>query len=206
MQFRLIYSGGLLKSASRGNTRNKEKHDIRLELHKQLQRLWETHPLLKFYNQDMHWERQGQRHYGEQHDRVGTRIQDLQNRYNGFVPIVTEFFGTYCELDILFLRAEPEGNLISGGGGDIDNRIKTLLDALQIPKPGQRGASADDAERDPRPLFVLMTDDSLISSIRITADRLLMLESDCDPADACLIVTVTVKTSNALLSPFGISF
>ena len=37
-----------------------------------------------------------------------------------------------CGLKILFLRKEGPGKLILQGG-DIDNRLKTLLDALKMP-------------------------------------------------------------------------
>jgi len=52
-------------------------------------------------------------------------VEDIAKRYEGFVPVVNKDFGMFCELDILFLRAEPSGRLIKrdSGGGDLDNRI-----------------------------------------------------------------------------------
>ena len=47
MQFHLIYSGDLLKSAGNNQRRTWEKHALRCHLHEQLKKLWHTHPALK---------------------------------------------------------------------------------------------------------------------------------------------------------------
>jgi hypothetical protein len=67
------------------------------------------------------------------------------------------------------LRAEAPGRIIVGRG-DIDNRLKTLFDALRAPtskqeiKEGARATSADD------PLYVLLEDD-LITRASVETDR-----------------------------------
>jgi hypothetical protein len=38
-----------------------------------------------------------------------------------------------ARLSIVMLRPEPPGSIITAGG-DIDNRLKTLFDALRMPK------------------------------------------------------------------------
>jgi hypothetical protein len=75
-----------------------------------------------------------------------------------------------CALDTLFLRFDQPPGEILRGGGDIDNRIKTLFDALQMPSwcegvdpPG----GSDDL------LFCRLEDDSLVTEVKITTDRLL---------------------------------
>jgi hypothetical protein len=57
--------------------------------------------------------------------------QFARNGYN-FVPLVTERLLLLCRLDVLFLRPDPPGSLIKSG--DIDNRLKTLFDALRMPE------------------------------------------------------------------------
>ncbi|HZO42622.1 MAG TPA: hypothetical protein VFE97_25630 [Methylomirabilota bacterium] len=52
-----------------------------------------------------------------------------------FVPLISQRAGLIVELDVLFLRPQLPGAVVSSGG-DLDNRIKTLLDALRIPEPG----------------------------------------------------------------------
>jgi hypothetical protein len=104
----------------------------------------------------------------------------------------------------LFLGAEPAGKIISrdAGGGDLDNRLKTLLDALCIRQRGGIGRKPDDSI-DPDPIFVLLSDDSLVTSIRVTTDRLLTTATN-DPAEACLIIHANVKTIDSTRLPYGI--
>jgi hypothetical protein len=39
---------------------------------------------------------------------------------------------TSCSIDILFLHRDAPGRIVRSGG-DIDNRIKVLFDALRVP-------------------------------------------------------------------------
>lgn len=207
MQFHLVYAGNLLKSGRSGHTW--EKHQIRRYLHPQLKRLWETHPLLSFYALDQHWQPVG--HGRTVVDHWTTKVGNIAKNFEGYVPLVMADFGMVCELEILFLRAEPAGNLLQrggSGGGDIDNRMKVLFDGLCMPVRGQVKLRSDDTP-DPSPMYVLVQDDSLITSLKVTADRFLAAGSDADPADpaeACVIVSVNVKVADPIKLPYGISF
>ena len=200
MEFRLVYWGSDLKAATSGNLRANEKGILRKFFHEQLQVLWQTHPLLKFYQEDSHWQKLGlaKSHYPHKE----TQLEKLSKDWGGYIPLVNETFGTYCELDILFLRPEPIGGLISRGasGGDIDNRIKTLFDSFA---PPQRGSGETDPAKEPT--FVLLSDDSLIGSFNIATDRLLTPKTG-DSSEAYVVIHVNIKTSNPLLVPYGISF
>jgi hypothetical protein len=206
MQFHLVYAGNLLKSGNKGHTW--EKHQIRRYLHPQLKRLWETHPLLAFYAQKNHWEQGGLASFPVAHAR--TKTEEIAKHFEGYVPLVMADFGMVCELEILFLRAEPPGKLLQrggAGGGDIDNRMKVLFDGLCMPERGQVRLRGDDAP-DPDPMYVLVQDDSLITSLTVTADRFLAAAGDADPADpaeACVIVSVNVKVADPTKLPYGIS-
>ena len=68
------------------------------------------------------------------------------------------------------MRRENPGDLV-GHGGDLDNRIKTLFDALQIPKVLNGGLTPLEGEA---PFFVLLEDDALITDMRVSTDRLLV--------------------------------
>jgi hypothetical protein len=199
MEFRLFYWGNDLKAASSGKTRASEKEAIRNFFHSQLQILWQTHPVLKFYQQDAHWHDGGLAKSIYPHK--DTQLEKLSNDWGGYIPLVNEKFGTYCELDILFLRPEPVGGLINKGasGGDIDNRIKTLFDSFA---PPQRGG--DEPHTATEPTFVLLSDDSLIGSFSIVTDRLLTTKTD-DSSEAYVVIHVTVKTSNPLLAPYDVT-
>ncbi|NTU74387.1 hypothetical protein HGB07_09740, partial [Candidatus Roizmanbacteria bacterium] len=89
-----------------------------------------------------------------------------------FVPLISQDLHLICELNIVMLRPEPPGLLITQGG-DIDNRLKTLFDALRVPKNigelPKEAAVAPDEE----PFYCLLEDDNLITSISVRTDRLL---------------------------------
>jgi hypothetical protein len=207
MEFHLVYAGNLLKSSRSGKTW--EKHQIRRYFHPQLKKLWETHPLLQFYTEPQHSDRRGKQIVIEHH--TDTQLGTLAQKFEGYIPLVMKDFGMVCELDILFLRAEPAGNVLQrggAGGGDIDNRIKTLFDALCLPLRGQAAKPRLGDEPDPTPLYVLLEDDSLITSVKITADRFLAAVDDAapdDPASACLVLSVNVKAANPTLLPYQVN-
>jgi hypothetical protein len=60
-------------------------------------------------------------HLAKQYERLG---------YN-FVPLVTEQIRLFCGISVLFLRPSMPGDVMLSG--DLDNRLKTLFDALRMP-------------------------------------------------------------------------
>ena len=69
---------------------------------------------------------------------VPNRMLEFADRYARcgyrFMPLISDWFftGIPCSLDILFLRRDGPGSLVKHGG-DIDNRLKVLFDALRMP-------------------------------------------------------------------------
>jgi hypothetical protein len=187
MQFRLTYRGRL-PAESRSETRARDKHRIRREIHQQLSELWRSHPFLRNYLKP----RVSSWGMKDVNSPTVPTIQDIfepreygpspvdemasRHKYKGFafVPLVGGEFGinTACALDILFLRRDDPGGLI-GGGGDIDNRIKVLLDALKMPRSGDGFNPKNAPEQSETPFFCLLQDDSLITELRVATDRLL---------------------------------
>jgi hypothetical protein len=79
--------------------------------------------------------------------------------------------------------------------GDIDNRLKTLLDELRIPEAGEN-YSARQPAADEDPFFCLLEDDKLITRIAVETDDLLQPlkgKSSIDPADSRLVITVKIR-------------
>ena len=195
MHFHLIYSGDLLKSANARPTW--EKHAIRNSLHDQLKKLWETHPALRYYaNKTV-----------EIDDNEG-RLQPpkpfldvLAHSYSRagirFVPLMTKANGLVCSLDILFLRHDQPGG-IEECRGDIDNRVKTLIDALRIPADGGEMKKKPGDAPDPNPMYCLMDDDKLITKLKVETDKLLFSISGAKN-EAYLIIRV----ETAQVDPFG---
>ncbi|MFN2392410.1 MAG: hypothetical protein ABR566_10635 [Pyrinomonadaceae bacterium] len=128
MEFRLIYEGSL-KSSGNSTKHVKEKHAIRKEFHKQLSTLGGYHRTLQRWMTDVLQNIPGT---SEQMTKLEIMARQYSRFGYRFVPLVSRDNFMICGLDILFLRRENPGDLILRGG-DIDNRIKTLLDALRMP-------------------------------------------------------------------------
>jgi hypothetical protein len=180
MQFRLVYQGKLPAAGGSG-TRNQEKHAIRKVLHKQLGQLWQCQPILSRYLiADSPNNRSGAEMMADKFERCGFR----------FLPLFGDYFGSLaCALDILFLRRDQPGDLIKYGG-DIDNRIKVLFDALRMPQECQELDGQKPGE-DENPFFCLLQDDRQITEVNITTDRLLTPQTtDENINDVHLIIHV----------------
>jgi|ERR1039458_8394765 hypothetical protein len=225
MEFRLIYRGHL-PAEGRGGGRAKEKQFIRKGFHKQLRELWKQQPDLRAQSENrfVNLGARDETFYLDRAIRPGSNIivpatgslaadpgaktwmehiaEDHQRCGGRFVPLVTKAGGFTCSLDILFLRRDNPGGLIVKGadGGDIDNRIKVLFDGLKMPETVSDLGGLP-LESDENPFFCLLEDDSLITSVTITTDRLL-LERDSEEKrnDVYLIIHVTVLNPSALFA------
>lgn len=184
MQFRQTYQGPL--KAARANmdqerARAADKHQIRRRIHRQLKRLWAEHPSLREHGAFPTGERGQKRPYLEW-ARDNWRI----GKFN-FIPLVTKRESLYCKLEILMLRFGQPGRTL----GDIDNRLKTLFDALQKPQRiDEIGPANPKAGEDP--FFVLMENDEDITHVSVETDRLLRPLTANDN-DVHLIITVSVR-------------
>jgi hypothetical protein len=219
VEFRLVYQGPLPSSGNRStSSRVAQKHGIRKAFHPQLAQLWSTHPGLKSLGPFAQETRSGatlsdyarlhlfdqspeRLHMLEQSPERPSILEELSRRFAvcgfNFVPLINTSLALVCGLDILFLRHEEPGALVTQGG-DIDGRIKTLLDALRMPKPGNEVVGiAPDA--DENPFFCLLEQDTLITDLRVTTDRLLT-EAGAGHAkqDVMLIIQVTVRRTMAM--------
>ncbi len=79
-------------------------------------------------------------------------------------------------------------------GGDIDNRLKTLFDAMRIPVATEdyiRRIPADDE----KPMYCLLEDDKLITKITVETDQLLQLSSGTttDAHQVRLVIRVQLR-------------
>ena len=176
--FRLIYEGPLP-----ANGTPVQKQAIRDALRPQLQDLWSRPPFAALAA-----------HRGAftppvnppDHNQVSFVVQ--RGGHN-FVSVIHRGAALVCHLDILFLRPRDPGELIHGG--DLDNRLKTLFDALTVPDDNQVLAAPPAPVN---PYFCLLQDDALITQVRIDTDRL--LRPAPVPAQLVhLVITVTVKAT-----------
>lgn len=107
----------------------------------------------------------------------------------------------YCELEITFLRQQAAGQLI-GDGGDIDNRVKTLLDALSVPPHAQSAQFPQDPSQT-EPVYCLLQDDSLVTKMAVETDRL--LRPSANKHELVAIIQVMVRASRVTWGNVGIS-
>lgn len=206
IEFRLLYSGSLL-GASRNNTRAKLKHAMRKEFHPQLKRLWDTNNELERYLRAVY-----AGNFNPETDAPATSPENVLDRAMDilskrrerfgyrFIPLVTEKLCLSASIDILFLRPEDPGLLINSG--DLDNRIKTIFDALRMPNSAAEIAGEPPMGDEQRFFCCLLEDDKLITQIRVTTDQLLMLpkHTQVDPNDVFLVLYVKVMQTK---TPFG---
>jgi hypothetical protein len=87
-------------------------------------------------------------------------------------------------------------------GGDLDNRLKVLLDALRVPNSDQLPAlSAPAAKEDP--FYTVLEDDALVTRLNVEADRLLDPDSN-DESDVLLLLQVTVRAARVTVDTMGL--
>ena len=215
MKFTLTYDGPLPPSANKPKT--KAKWAIRKHFHPQLVDLWMHHPTLKTLDLNREYPIRGgmmvQGHhlhpgpltapFEVRKDLVGKQetidlCADIAKHGRKFRPLVRETFALHCGLKILFLRRDDPGGVYSGG--DIDGRIKTLLDALAMPQHAEQVLTDEDA---PSTIFCLLEDDSMVSGLQVETERLLAHKNEgSDYARLVIEVDVRVRMATVYNSYF----
>lgn len=179
MEFTLFYDGKLTSNANASR-----KHQIRKQFHEQMKVLWDQEPLAHLKNGIL------QGSGPEDPPGVPTHRKKFE-----FVPLVHSYLQLVAELDITMLLPGPPGQIIRRGG-DLDNRLKTLLDALTTPDQNQ----TPDGNPEPgeQPFFCLLEDDKLITGLSIKTDRLLVAGAGSD--DVRLLIRVNPRAVVATFS------
>ncbi|GMO78815.1 hypothetical protein BwDG23_48470 [Bradyrhizobium ottawaense] len=186
MKFRLIFEGAI---PPRPRATLSQLHDIRLKLAPQLETLWSFEPLAREKNSWLQHPGSEPRGYAILEQR-GTSL---------FAPLISKRNDLQCELDVTFLRQQAPGQLI-GDGGDIDNRVKTLLDALSVPPPAQADFFSTIGPN--RPIYCLLQDDGLVIKLTVETDRL--LRPAADKYDLFAILHVTVRATRVTFGTLGL--
>jgi hypothetical protein len=173
MEFTLYYRGEL-----RANRGPRDKHRLRRHFHAQLKELWDEPPL------------KGKRTAlldasGPGDESIIHSIESFE-----FAPLVCSGLWLVADLRITLLRPEPPGRIITQAG-DIDNRLKTLLDALTMPHQPNALPPNATPSGDESPFFCLMEDDNLIARLDVGSDRL--LDPTAQPAEVVLLIHVRTR-------------
>jgi len=190
MKFRLLYEGEI---PPRQKASLEDIQAIRMKLEPQLRALWQFPPLSNSAPRLLQYKVQNDPH----------SIDLVETRGNcPFIPIVSKKIDLQCALDITFLRQQAPGQLI-GDGGDIDNRLKTLLDALSAPPLSQQDFFRKVVIEPGNAIHCLLQDDSLVIQLAVETDRLLRAaESDFD---LVALIQVSVTASQLTYANLGIA-
>ncbi len=158
MKFTLYYDGILTS-----NAKAVYKQKIREHFHNQLKELWNQEPLASL-----------------------EPVLCSRREFN-FAPLVHSQMRLVAEIDIAMLLPGSPGQIIRRGG-DIDNRLKTLLDSLTMPDHNQTPDESPNQDQDP--FFCLLEDDKLITGLGVKTDRLLKTGAESDEVK----LLISVKT------------
>lgn len=185
MRFFLVYRGPLTSTQSKQKKTIAERINIRKQIAPQMERLWTTRNLV-----ELQWDARvpinPEQYLGSPASPFGTwkvfppeyppeaGYADLAapiiKHGKPFRPLIRESLNLTCTLKILFLRQEDPGALIKRTG-DIDNRIKTFIDALELPTEGLEGDENDQMN------YPLLENDTLVRGLEINTERLLLPET-----------------------------
>ena len=78
--------------------------------------------------------------------------------------------------------------------GDIDNRLKTIFDALRMPASKDELGGYETPEEGETPFYCLLTDDKLISRVSVETDTLLQPTSlEAGDNDARLVILIKLR-------------
>jgi hypothetical protein len=197
MKFTLTYEGEL-----RSNDDYRRKWEIRKYFHPQLEELWRIAPPLQavrkfqflpkggWWNIEIHHSQPDERTPPRNQDELINLLEPLTVDNRGFFPLVRNSLALQCGLKILFLRKEEPGRVYQGG--DLDNRLKTLLDALSVPNGDQ---IVDDPTLD-GPIYCLLEDDELVKRLSVDTQRLLS-RPNSSQHEVHLVIEVDVHVTQA---------
>lgn len=210
MRFHLTYSGPLKSNKPWNpddpNDRDKRaghKHSIRRCFHTQLKRFWEENLFYSGEMMDAAAKDVLPRGVAAWVDDPGARIpmvKVLGEIYGiglyKFVPLAWKEAGVGCSLRMLCLRREDTVAI----GRDLDNRIKTVIDALTRPLDTQGSPLAEDGSILPPqsgedPFYVLMDDDRRVDHLEVKTDALLDIPEGEDESWVHLVINVELRAT-----------
>lgn len=154
MKFKLLYFGEL-----RVNPKKRSQHitNIRMQFHPQLKKLVENSPWNNLQKYMM----------------PNPTKNPISTRHIGGIdwnPIITPNLKLLAELDILLLHPE----IVGLARTDVDNRMKTLLDALRSPQ--NEHEIGENTPKNMGPIYTLLDDDHLVTKISVNTSHLLTPE------------------------------
>ncbi|MDR0449477.1 MAG: hypothetical protein LBG89_03410 [Rickettsiales bacterium] len=183
MKFKLLYYGELMTNPK---SRSRHVSEIRMALHHQLKKLMGHAP----------WDNLAAHMVPNP-----TKAPILSKSLGGYVfnPLISDKLNMFVELDIQMLHPES----IGFARADIDNRAKTLLDALRCPQ--NEHECGENMPKNTGAIYTLLDDDNLVSKLSINTSRLLSAQdifterASEDDEKIFLMINVNVRISEGTL-------
>ena len=120
-----------------------------------------------------------------------------------FRPLTVSGLHLFCSLDILFLRRGEQGRAVRAG--DIDNRIKTLIDGLRTPQSQEEMDGIEEHFQSGEIIYCLLEDDDRILHFSVETDTLLapIPETGEPQSQADILLTVEVTPTLVTFNSVG---
>jgi hypothetical protein len=222
MRFRLTYEGELRPGqrdpdSGQWDRLAEHKQHIRKCFHRQLKYLWQTNRFLRdhkmhpaaYNNPNWVTYPTSGASWGDDKSDYRPMFEVIANNFreNGysFVPLIRSELSLICSLNILFLRRDIPGSVVSAG--DLDNRIKTLIDALRRPQSANELRGNETPGDGEDPFYCLLEDDKLVTQLSVETDTLLEPPTEGSVEQhrqVRLIITVELKPYDVTM--FNLSF
>ncbi len=190
MEFTLFYSGPL-----HGRVHAKPPHtqSIRRVFHKQLENLWKSDRLAELSEWHIRIPPKTDQHGRES----GVNLIEQFGRFQ-FASLISHKLGVAAQLEITLLRRERPGKVLQRG--DIDNQVKTLLDALSKPQKLNQLPEHDVPAADEVPFHCLLQDDALVTGLSVHTSQLLTPSTDGDFSHVVALIRVRLAVTRPVMA------
>ena len=172
MEFVLFYRGSLPSNADA-----EQKHAIRQCFHQQLRELWKIEPYCRLTTLT---------------DKSNDHPDNLcvMREHYCFVPLVSTKLNMIASISLTLLSPHQAGKILTNGG-DIDNRLKTLFDALSVPQNNQMSQLPEPSDSE-NPFYCVLEDDKLITEVNVATAQ--VFDPQLKQTEAILFLRVAVKS------------
>lgn len=209
MKFRLSYEGELFATQrdAQGEQvvpRAARKHTIRRRFHEQLKRYWDSNLVLRNSKaspsnhpaEDLPFILDGG---GALEMPLAEAIarENLKFGYR-WVPLVRPESRLLCRLNVQLLRKDGRGSVFSDAG-DIDNRVKTLIDCLRVPRTEAELVGNGVPLPGEDPFYCLLADDDLVTGISVEMNQLFDYPAESPDTFVKLVISVEIE-------PYSVGF
>ncbi len=172
MDFTLKYAGELL--SDRAKHANQAKHQLRKHFREQLDQQWQQNAFLKRCA-EIQLQQAAKRGKWYEVDRPiapdRTLFWGFEMGGYDFVPIVNHVHLVHCHMAIRMHRPKEHGGILYEGG-DMDNGLKVIFDALSMPQHQEQVVETRNS-KESKTFHCLLESDELITKLSVETFRLL---------------------------------